>query len=161
MDHEVRRFLAALRPGAKIVDVGGCWGWHWRHLAHERPDVRVIIVDFVRSNLKHAAALLGDNVNKSVFLVHGDATDLRFPDGCFDAYWSVQTLQHIVKLENAVAEASRVLRPGGRFASYSLNDGAAIRWLSRLANRRYVTEGWVDGSYWLARASDMDPVGWR
>ena len=42
---------------------------------------------------------------------------------------------------------------GGIFANYSLNDGAAIRWLYRIVGRHYVNTGRVDGSYWLAPAS--------
>jgi ubiquinone/menaquinone biosynthesis C-methylase UbiE len=153
MDHEVSRFLAQIPEWGRIVDVGGCWGWHWRKLGVLRPDVQIVIVDFVRTNLLHARDLLGDAVNKSIFLVHGDAMDLRFPDGAFDGYWTVQTLQHIPSFDKAVAEAFRVLRTGGVFANYSLNDQPPIRWLYRLLGRSYVTEEWVAGAYWLARAT--------
>ncbi len=50
MDHEVDRFLASMPHGALILDIGGCWGWHWRRLA-TRPDIGVLIIDFVRGNL--------------------------------------------------------------------------------------------------------------
>ena len=153
MDHEVARFLRRIPGGGRIVDVGGCWGWHWRKLGVLRPDVQVVIVDFVRANLLHACDLLGDAINRSIFLVHGDATDLRFPDGAFDGYWTVQTLQHIPSFDKAVSEAFRVLKAGGVFANYSLNDQPLIRRLYRLLGRSYVTEGWVPGMYWLSRAT--------
>jgi ubiquinone/menaquinone biosynthesis C-methylase UbiE len=153
MDFEVERFLRRIPRGGWIIDVGGCWGWHWRNLHLTRPDVRIFIVDFVRANLLHARALLGDVVNQSIYLIHGDATNLKLPDATFDAYWSVQTLQHVVRFEEAVSEAKRVLKQGGVFANYSLNDPAAIRWLYSVLGRPYVSEGQVDGSYWLARAS--------
>jgi ubiquinone/menaquinone biosynthesis C-methylase UbiE len=86
-------------------------------------------------------------------LIHGDATDLKFPDESFDGYWSVQTLQHVVCFETALNEARRVLKGEGIFANYSLNDGAAIRWLYRIAGRHYVKKEWVEGYYWMARAS--------
>jgi ubiquinone/menaquinone biosynthesis C-methylase UbiE len=155
MDCEVARFLATVPRGGAIVDVGGCWGWHWRNIRAVRPDVRVVIVDFVRANLSRALALLGDLVNTQVFLAHGDATDLRFPDGSFDGYWSVQTLQHIPSFDRAVAEAWRVLKPGGAFANYSLNVQPLIRRLYELRSRPYTVEGWVEGAFWLARASDV------
>jgi hypothetical protein len=60
MDHEVNRFLAKIPQGGLILDVIGCWGWHWRRLAMTRPDVGVLIVDFVRSNLPHAHNILGE-----------------------------------------------------------------------------------------------------
>ena len=153
MDFEVARFLHQIPSGGRIIDVGSCWGWHWRKLQQIRPDVQVFIVDFVRANVLHAKALLGESINRLIFLIHGDATDLKFLDESFDGYWSVQALQHVVCFETALNEARRVLKRGGVFANYSLNDGAAIRWLYRIVGRRYVKQGWVEGSYWLARAS--------
>lgn len=155
MDFEVARFLRQIPSGGRVIDVGGCWGWHWRMLLQSRPDVQVFIVDFVRANLLHAKALLGTAINRSIFLIHGDATDLNFPDESFDGYWSVQALQHVVLFETALNEARRVLKKkGGVFANYSLNDPAVIRWLCRIMGRHYIDKGWVEGTYWLARASD-------
>lgn len=154
MDFEVARFLEQIPERARVIDVGGCWGWHWRKLKQIRPDVQIFIVDFVRASLLHAKTLLGEAINRSIFLIHGDATDLKFPDESFDCYWSVQTLQHVVCFETALNEALRVLKRGGVFANYSLNEGAAIRWLYRIARRHYVKKGWVEDSFWLSRASE-------
>ena len=154
MDFEVDRFLQHIPYGGRIIDVGGCWGWHWRTLQETRPDIQVFILDFVRENLLYARDLLGNVINESIFLIHGDATSINFPDESFDGYWSVQVLQHVVLFEKALTEAHRIIKRGGIFASYSLNDCAVIRWLSRIAGRRYLKEGWVDGSFWLARASN-------
>ena len=157
MDHEVDRFLAKMPQGALILDVGGCWGWHWRRLAQTRPDVGVLIVDFVRSNLPHARNVLGDLVGRQVALMHADATALPFVVdenfAGFDGVWTVQTFQHIPDFDKAVSESHRVLKLGGLFANYSLNVQPPIRWLRRLLGRGYLTEGWVDGAFWLARAS--------
>ena len=142
------------RPnGGRIIDVGGCWGWHWRNLPRMGSDVEIFIVDFVRANLLHAKSLLGDSINRKVFLIHCDATDLLFPEDSFDGYWSVQALQHVVSFEKALNEARRVLKHGGIFANYSLNDATIIRWIYRIMRRPYCRNGWVDGSFFLARAS--------
>lgn len=158
MDSEVERFLAKMPKGALILDVGGCWGWHWRHLARNRPDVSVLIIDFVRSNLPHARNVLGDLVGKQVALMHADATALPFALDAnfsgFDGVWTVQTFQHIPDFEKAVFEAHRVLKTGGLFVSYSLNVQPPIRWLHRLFGRSYLTKGWIEGVFWLARASE-------
>ncbi len=154
MDHEVDRFLAAIPQGGLILDVGGCWGWHWRRLAQTRPDVGVLIVDFVRSNLPHARNVLGGLVGHQVGLMHADATALPFTIdenfAGFDGIWTVQTLQHIPDFDKAVSEACRVLKSGGVFANYSLNVQPPIRWLRRLLGRAYLTKGWVEGAFWLA-----------
>lgn len=103
--------------GALILDVGGCWGWHWRRLSKTRPDVGVLIVDFVRANLVHAQNVLGELVGDQVALMHADATALPFiVDSRFKGFngvWTVQTFQHIPAYDKAVAEAFRVLKGGG------------------------------------------------
>lgn len=153
MDAEVRWFLARIPRHGVIVDVGGGWGWHWRHLGVERPDVGVVLVDFVRANLAVAARLLGSVVDARVFLVHAEATTLPFPPSSFDGYWSVQALQHIPGLQAALTEADRVLKPGGEFAAYWLNRAPMVEAAYRLMRRRYHRQGRIAGSFYLARAS--------
>lgn len=153
MAGEVHWFLRRIRPDGIVADVGGGWGWHWRHLDVERPDVCVMVIDLVRENLRLAARILGTLVNERVFLVHADATRLPFPSAVFDGYWSVQALQHIPRFEQAVIEAHRVLRSQGEFASYSLNRAKLIETVYRVMGRPYHVEGKRAGSFYLARAS--------
>jgi SAM-dependent methyltransferase len=47
--------------------------------------------------------------------VCGDARDLPFPDASFQSVLSISALEHIASPEQAVAEAFRVLVPGGLF----------------------------------------------
>lgn len=156
MDREVRRFTHQLPLNARLIDVGGCWGWHWRNLSQFRPDIQVFIVDFVRSNLLHARDLLRPHIDISIFLVHGDATALEFPVDSFDGYWSVQTLQHIPNINGVLKEARRVLKVGGQFANYSLNVQPIIRALSRLVGKPYVVEGRFGEHLFLRRAVKAD-----
>jgi ubiquinone/menaquinone biosynthesis C-methylase UbiE len=121
MDHEVARFLAGLPQDALILDIGGCWGWHWRNLATIRPDVSVLIIDFVRANLVHARRLLGVLVGKQDLLMHADATSLPFLDAAgdfqgFDGIWTVQVFQHIPDFPLACNPQSPIL-----FKFYSIN----------------------------------------
>jgi SAM-dependent methyltransferase len=46
-------------------------------------------------------------------IIEGDATSLPVPDGCADAVLLLDILEHLGEPERAVAEAHRVLRPGG------------------------------------------------
>ena len=156
MEREVRAFLGDVPAHGVVADVGGGWAWHWRRLGVERPDVSVVVVDFVRENLRHAARVLGALVNQQVFLVHGDATKLPFPSSVFDGYWSVQALQHIPDFEQAVTEAHRVLQPGGQFACYSLNRARLIELTYRLMRRPYHVRGKRPGSFFLARGSSHE-----
>lgn len=160
MDSEVDRFLGRMPSDALILDVGGCWGWHWRRLAETRPDVAVLIVDFVRENLVKARHVLEPLVGKQVALVHADATALPFPDAGvsfygFDGVWTVQVFQHIPDFESACREAHRVLRRGGLFASYSLNNTPLNRFIYRLLRRNYHADGMVKDRFYLTRANDQ------
>jgi ubiquinone/menaquinone biosynthesis C-methylase UbiE len=158
MDYEVDRFLAKMPPGALILDVGGCWGWHWRRLAEKRPDVGVLIIDFVRSNLSHAKNILGPLLGNQVVLMHADATALPFPEGKgangFDGVWTVQVYQHIPDFSLACIEAHRVLKPGGWFVNYSLHITPVNRFVFSLFNKNFHIEGMLSGQYYLARASN-------
>jgi len=157
MDSEVDNFLKKIPQDGLILDIGGCWGWHWRRLAETRPDVSVIIIDFVRSNLVHAKNVLIDLVGNQVALMHADATALPFKiDENFsgvDGLWTVQTFQHIPDFSKAISEAHRVLKRKGVFTNYSINNQPHIRMLYRIFGRDYISKGWVDKMYWLARAS--------
>ena len=159
MDREVSRFLASLPQGALILDIGGCWGWHWRRVGELRPDVGVVVIDFVRANLAHAKKVLGPLVGTQVALVHADAVALPFPtadrpDTGFDGVWSVQVLQHIPDFHRACREACRVLAPGGRFANYSLGITPVVRLVRTLFGKSYHTDGRLNGQFHLARADD-------
>ncbi|QXG76206.1 class I SAM-dependent methyltransferase [Modestobacter sp. L9-4] len=56
---------------------------------------------------------LGDRVDVQA----GDATALAAADGSYDAVFAHHVLHHAVDWRRVVAEAARVLRPGGRFYS--------------------------------------------
>ena len=61
----------------------------------------------VRAKVKHRL----DNLE----FVTMPATELSFPDGSFDAAYSIQVIEHIEDVELHLSEVARVLRPGGRF----------------------------------------------
>jgi len=153
MDREVKLFLKSIPQNGIILDAGAGWGWHWRNLDKQRKDVRVILVDFVMENLFHAKNLLKDKIGKQIFLVHGDVTQLKFPDECFDGYWSVQCLQHVPEFEKAIKEAYRVLKKEGLFANYSLNVALIEKLIFKLLRKNYVIRGFVKEHFYLERAS--------
>ena len=45
MDNEILRFIEFMPVNSIILNVGGCWGWHWRNLNNIRPDIKIIILD--------------------------------------------------------------------------------------------------------------------
>lgn len=159
MDKEVQRFLKNLPINALIIDVGGCWGWHWRNLDVLRPDVEVLIIDFVKSNLSHAKVILKHLLGKQVYLMHADATFLPFGkvesnNFKFDAIWSVQVFQHIPNYEKACYEAFRVLKIGGKFVTYSLHITPFVLFVYRLIGKKYFLKGIFNDQFYLERAND-------
>lgn len=63
-----------------------------------------------------------------------DATMLDFPDASVDVVYSFGVLQHIQRVERAVAEIARVLKPGGEVVVMLYNRSSINYWLSRNAN---------------------------
>ena len=157
MDHEVKNFISNLPKYSIILDIGGCWGWHWRNLEAIRPDINVVIIDFVRANLIHAKNVLGDFVGRKIWLVHADAKDLPFKINKtfkgFNAVWTVQTFQHIPDFEAVMNESFRVLCDEGYFANYSLHNTPFNRFVYYCLNKNFHKKGEVKGSYYLERAN--------
>jgi ubiquinone/menaquinone biosynthesis C-methylase UbiE len=159
MDSEIEKILSQVPKDGLILDVGGCWGWHWRKLYKHRPDVGVVIVDLVFENFHHARDLLNHMIGKQVVLMHADAIDLPFPDADktenpFNAVWTVQVFQHIPDYQRAVKESYRVLDRGGVFSTYSLHRTPLNKLINRLIGKRMHTDGMFNDMYFLNRASD-------
>jgi ubiquinone/menaquinone biosynthesis C-methylase UbiE len=77
---------------------------------------RAFGLDLSHRQLQHSLRL-DEQTGIAVPSVLGTATDLPFRDGSFDVvFCSFGALQFVADIGRAVAEAARVLRPGGRFA---------------------------------------------
>jgi ubiquinone/menaquinone biosynthesis C-methylase UbiE len=104
------RFLDLLpAPGRLTVDVGCGEGRLTRALA--AAGYRVVGAD-TASALVNAAL----THPRSAPAVVGDATRLPFPDGSADLVTAFMCLHDFDDMPAAVAEAARILAPGGRFA---------------------------------------------
>ena len=104
--------LGSLGPGAKIVDVGCGMGdslrfWTQRYGAH--PTSLGVNIDEAECR---EARLRGIS---QVF--QGDATALPVEDGTMDAVIALDSAYHFNTRLDFLAEASRVLRPGGIFGA--------------------------------------------
>ena len=77
---------------------------------------RAVGLDLSTRQLQHSRRI-DDQTGIAVPAVLGTATHLPFADDTFDVvFCSFGALQFVADLDLAVAEAARVLRPGGRFA---------------------------------------------
>ncbi|WP_446211689.1 methyltransferase domain-containing protein [Micromonospora sp. IBSANI012] len=123
MLHWLARSRAALvppatRPDALLVDLGCGAGLLAPHLAGK--GYRHVGVDLTRSALAQAAA-------HGVTVVNGDATAVPLVDGCADVVAAGELLEHVPDWRRVVAEACRLLRPGGLLVLDTLNDTALAR----------------------------------
>ena len=77
---------------------------------------RAVGLDLSHRQLQHSLRI-DDATGIAVPSVRGTATALPFADASFDVvFCAFGALQFVADIDRAVAEAARVLRPGGRFA---------------------------------------------
>lgn len=101
---------APARQGAVLLDLG-CGGGL---LAPHVSGYRHVGVDVSASALAVAAS-------HGVEPVLADAADLPFDDESFDVVAAGEILEHVTDLDRTVAEATRVLRPGGTLVCDTIN----------------------------------------
>ncbi|MBO0687751.1 MAG: methyltransferase domain-containing protein [Candidatus Dormibacteraeota bacterium] len=104
--------LAGPQAGDLVLDVATGTGNTALVLA---PSVaRVTGLDLTSEMLAQARRLQAERGVGNADWVLGDAEDLPFASGSFDLYTARAAPHHFQDLEAALAEAARVLRPGGR-----------------------------------------------
>jgi SAM-dependent methyltransferase len=109
-------------PGRRLADIGGGTGNYARALGDEGWDP--VVIDREPAMLARAAA-------KGLETVVGDAQQLPLPDASFDAAMLVSMLHHVEDQHTALAEAQRIVRPGGRLALMVFTrEDVAASWLS-------------------------------
>lgn len=100
---------AAVTGGQHVLDVASGPGYGVGGAVAR--GATAIGVDFAASMVE----LASENFPDAEFR-EGDGENLSFTDECFDAVICLFGLLHMPEPEKAVAEAHRVLRPGGRYA---------------------------------------------
>jgi len=117
----VRYDRLGLRPGDRLLDLGCGFGRHAFEAA--KRGARVVAFDYAATELKEVRNTFGMmadtgevDARSCVGTVQGDATRLPFTDGAFDRIIAAEVLEHIDDDTAAMAELTRVLRPGGTIA---------------------------------------------
>ena len=109
------------QPGEVIVDCAGGTGDMARRFAkmvrrvqlrRGGPDAQVFVVDY---NAEMIAAGRAKGGEPEMAWAVGDAQKLPLPDACADAYVIAFGIRNVTDVSQALREARRVLKPGGRF----------------------------------------------
>ncbi|WP_435256955.1 bifunctional demethylmenaquinone methyltransferase/2-methoxy-6-polyprenyl-1,4-benzoquinol methylase UbiE [Thioclava sp. FR2] len=105
----------APRPGQRLLDVaGGTGDVAFRFLGRAKQG-SAVVCDMTESMLvagrQRAEA---DNLAESLDWVVGDAMQLPFESNSFDVYTISFGIRNVTRIPDALREAYRVLRPGGR-----------------------------------------------
>jgi demethylmenaquinone methyltransferase/2-methoxy-6-polyprenyl-1,4-benzoquinol methylase len=107
------------RPGWRVLDVAGGTGdiaFRIADAARQRGGEAEIAVcdincDMLGEGIRRAEGRAGERIE----WVCGDAEFLPVGDATMDAYTIAFGIRNVTRVERALAEARRVLRPGGRF----------------------------------------------
>ena len=112
------------RPGWAVLDVAGGTGdiaFRIVEMARTRKnrrggdDAAVTVCDINSDMLGEGRRRAEEKGETAIEWVCGNAESLPFPDATFDAYTIAFGIRNVTHVERALAEARRVLKPGGRF----------------------------------------------
>jgi demethylmenaquinone methyltransferase / 2-methoxy-6-polyprenyl-1,4-benzoquinol methylase len=105
----------APRAGQRLLDVAGGTGDVAFRFLRRAPDAKAVVCDLTEPMLiegrKRAEA---ERLAGNLDWVVGDAMALPFPDSSFDVYSISFGIRNVTRIADALAEAYRVLKPGGR-----------------------------------------------
>ena len=122
--------LQGMRPSGEGLEIGAGSGLMAAGLLDAFPDLELTVTDYDTSMLKAARGHL-NRFGPRARLDVADAAGLSFADGSFDYVFSF-IMHHVVGWEKAIAEALRVLRPGGWLVGYDVLNSVALRLFHRI-----------------------------
>lgn len=128
-DRFVRRVKP--QPGEQILDMAGGTGDIAFRMAARGADITVADInqDMLDVGAERAAERGSGEGEGSLVFTCQNAEEVSFASGTFDAYTIVFGIRNVTYKDKALAEAYRVLRPGGRFfcMEFSVTDWAGFR----------------------------------
>jgi demethylmenaquinone methyltransferase/2-methoxy-6-polyprenyl-1,4-benzoquinol methylase len=121
----------APRPGQRLLDVAGGTGDIAFRFLRRAPSAEAVVLDMTEAMLvegqrRAEAEKLADRLSWVV----GDAMALPFDDAAFDVYTISFGIRNVTRIEDALSEAFRVLKPGGRLMvlEFSQLPNPALQW---------------------------------
>jgi ubiquinone/menaquinone biosynthesis C-methylase UbiE len=130
--------VAATLPyasGARVLEAGCGTGLILKEVAPLAR--RAVGIDLSTGMLQKARA-------RGLDVVHGSVTDLPFGDGEFDLAYSFKVLAHVERIERAMAELARVVRPGGHVIAEFYNPWSLRGLIKRLKPATKISHATTD-----------------
>lgn len=118
--------LMGHRPTGRVLEIGAGSGAMAAEVLRAHPDVTLVATDVDEAMVAHARVRLAPFGERAEAQL-ADACALPFGDASFDTVLSWIMLHHTIRWEEALAEAVRVLRPGGWLVGYDMIDTRAGR----------------------------------
>jgi demethylmenaquinone methyltransferase/2-methoxy-6-polyprenyl-1,4-benzoquinol methylase len=107
------------QPGMRVLDVAGGTGdiaFRLAELARSRGgEAEISVCDINFDMLAEGIARAGTRGEDGIRWICGDAEALPVADASHDAYTIAFGIRNVTRIERALTEACRVLKPGGRF----------------------------------------------
>lgn len=106
--------LIRVEPKDLVLDAGCGIGGSGIWLA-ENKKAQVVSLNIVDKQIIKGKSLVKKRKFASqIEFVKGDYQRLPFKDNSFDVFWSLESVEHATNLRDFMAEAHRVLKPGGK-----------------------------------------------
>jgi ubiquinone/menaquinone biosynthesis C-methylase UbiE len=128
--------LQGIQPDGHVLEIGAGSGAMAAELLAAYPGITMTVTDFDPAMVAAAERRLEPYANHATAR-QADATALPFDDDAFDLVLSWIMLHHTIEWEKALAEAVRVVRPGGHVVGYDLLSTTPLRALHRAEGARF------------------------
>lgn len=113
------KFINSINPkaGDHLIDVAGGTGDIAIRFLKKNPETKVTLCDINFNMIKKGYNKIIDNnlTIENISTCCSDATQMPFSDNKFDFYTIAFGIRNISKIDKALKEAKRVLKPGGKF----------------------------------------------
>ena len=103
------------RPYQHLDVAGGTGDIAFRTLEAGGPETHVTVLDINEAMLRVGAERAGHKYDGRIDFVTGNAETLPLPSNHFDSYTIAFGIRNVPRIDVALREAHRVLKPGGRF----------------------------------------------
>jgi ubiquinone/menaquinone biosynthesis C-methylase UbiE len=140
--------------GKRVLEVGPGAGAHSALFARHGALVTAVDITFPRARATAAKLALIDGPGAASGAIQADAERLPFADNTFDIVYSNGVLHHTHDTEAAVAEAYRVLKPGGQAVIMLYCKSSWHYWINLVLLTGLVRGAFMKGRNWVGHVTE-------